>query len=147
LAEYANLIIVRTLSKALGAAGLRCGALLAHADIVKVLQGICTPYALPSPIVELAIAGFEPEQLQIARDHPQVKKLYSSDANFLFVCFHDAKTVYDALTGHGILVRNFSASKGCEGCLRISVGKEEENRKLLSVLDRLAPKANGAGQK
>ena len=164
LAEYANLIIVRTLSKALGAAGLRCGALLAHADIVKVLRGICTPYALPTPIVELAIAGFEPEQLQIARgrceylvehraqlaealrDHPQVKRLYSSDANFLFVCFRDAETVYDALKHQGILIRNFSAAKGCEGCLRISVGKEEQNRKLLSVLDRLAPKENGASQ-
>ena len=46
LAQYPNLIIVRTLSKALGAAGLRCGALLAHPDIIAVLQGICTPYAV-----------------------------------------------------------------------------------------------------
>jgi len=48
LEQYANLIIVRTLSKALGAAGLRCGALLAHPDIINVLQGISTPYALPT---------------------------------------------------------------------------------------------------
>jgi len=164
LSEYPNLIIVRTLSKALGAAGLRCGALLAHPDIVAVLQGISTPYALPTPIVELAIAGFEPAQLQIARarcefliehcaqlaealiDHPLVDKLYPSDANFLLVRFRDADNVYRALKDQGVLVRNFSASKGCEGCLRISVGKEEENRKVLKVLDQLAPKASGVGQ-
>jgi len=162
-ALFPNLIIVRTLSKALGAAGLRCGALLGHPDVIAVLEGISTPYALPTPIVELAVAGFEPAQLQIANnrceyliehctqlaealnDHSQVKKIFSSDANFLLVRFHDAEVVYRELKEQGVLVRNFSDSKGCEGCLRISVGKEDENRKVLSVLDRLAPKANGVG--
>jgi len=65
----------------------------------------------------------------------------------LLVRFRDAEHVYQAFKEQGVLVRNFSESKGCAGCLRISVGKEEENRKVLSILDRLAPKASGVSQR
>ena len=70
-------------------------------------------------------------------NHSQVLKVYDSDANFLLVKFADAELVANALSDNGILVRNFSKAPGCENCLRITIGLEEENRKLLSVLDRI----------
>jgi len=163
VSEYPNLVILRTLSKAHGAAGLRCGALLAHPDLVRVIQSICTPYALPTPIIELAISGLEPQQLLLAQDrcellkehcvmltealvdHPLVKKVYASDANFLLVRFYDAKTVSAELNEQGVLVRDFSDKIGCEGCLRISIGKMQENREVLRVLDSIAQKAELKG--
>jgi len=158
LSEYPNLVIIRTLSKAHGAAGLRCGAVLANSGIVRVMQSICTPYALPTPIVELAISGLESEQLQLTHDrcqqlkghcailtetlvdHPLVKKVYASDANFLLVRFYDAETVNTVLKEQGVLVRDFSNTEGCEGCLRISIGKVQENQKVLRVLGSIAQK-------
>lgn len=65
---------------------------------------------------------------------PFVKHVYPSDANFLLVRFDDADAVYDHLIGDGIIVRNRNRVKGCEGCLRITIGLKEENEKLLKSL-------------
>ena len=65
-----------------------------------------------------------------------VERVYPSDANFLLVRVDDADAVYDRLIGEGIIVRNRSRIEGCEGCLRITIGLEEENMKLLKTLER-----------
>jgi len=159
VAEQDNLVVLRTLSKAFGAAGLRLGAVLAHPELIRVLQSISTPYALPTPVIELALQGLRPDALSALQsrcqfllehraqlsealaNHSQVQKVYDSDANFLLVKFVDAQQVANALADNGILVRNFSKAPGCEHCLRITIGLEEENRKLLSVLDRIPSSA------
>ena len=155
LDEADNLIVLRTLSKAFGAAGIRCGAVLAHPDIISVLQSIATPYALSTPVVEIALDGFQPKALsqlrerchflvehriqlgEALKDHPLVEHVYPSDANFLLIRFHDCSAVFKALLDANVLVRDFSSAKGCSDCLRISVGLESENREVLAVLDRL----------
>ncbi len=161
IGDVPNLVILRTMSKAFGAAGLRMGAVLAHDEVVTVLQSITSPYALATPVVELALDGFTPAGLsqlqsrcqflvehraQLAEaltDHPLVTTVFDSDANFLLVRFHDAKTVCSALHDAGVLVRDFSSAKGADNCLRISIGKEDENRQVLAVLDRLQSKMPG----
>ena len=55
LDRYANLVILRTLSKAYALAGARCGALLAHADIVSLLARVITPYSLPTQTIEAVL--------------------------------------------------------------------------------------------
>ena len=65
---------------------------------------------------------------------PIVKKVYPSDANFLLVKTIDAKKLYEFLLEAGIVVRDRSRVQFCEGCLRITVGTEMENKELLAVL-------------
>ena len=63
-----------------------------------------------------------------------VKKIYPSDANFLLVEVEDADAMYDFLISRGIIVRNRNRVKGCDGCLRITIGKPEENEALLKSI-------------
>ena len=65
-----------------------------------------------------------------------VEKVYPSDANFLLVKVKDADALYEHLIGDGIIVRNRNRVKGCEGCLRITIGLEQENEKLIKSLFR-----------
>jgi histidinol-phosphate aminotransferase len=65
-----------------------------------------------------------------------VKKVYPSDANFLLVKTENGNKVYDYLISHQVITRNRSSVQLCEGCLRITVGREEENKKLLSALKK-----------
>jgi histidinol-phosphate aminotransferase len=67
---------------------------------------------------------------------PMVEKVYPSDANFLLVKVKEAVKLYEHLLGDSIVVRDRSKVKLCEGCLRITVGTEEENRKLIESLNR-----------
>lgn len=164
LSQHTNLVVLRTLSKAFGAAGIRCGAVLAHPQIISVLQSISTPYALATPVVELAVAGFQPDALvrlrnrcrflvehsaQLAEalnDHPLVEQVYPGDANFLLVRFRECSQVYQSLLEANILVRDFSTAKGCKDCLRISVGQETDNRAVLAALDQLQSRAGSTLQ-
>ena len=63
-----------------------------------------------------------------------VLKVYPSETNFLLVQFDDPKSIMSHLMSHGVVVRDRSKERGCEGCLRITVGLEEENDKLLNLL-------------
>ena len=65
-----------------------------------------------------------------------VQRVYPSDANFILARFDDADAVYDYLISDGIIVRNRNRVKGCEGCLRLTVGLPEENDKLIKSLKR-----------
>lgn len=156
LADIDNLVVLRTLSKAFGAAGIRCGAVLACPDIVLLLRSINTPYALPTPTIDLAIealsenglkamdwrARYLAEQARQLHDslhaHPTVLNVFASDSNFLLVKFSNAGAVCNALRNAGVLVRDFSNATGAAGCLRISAGYEDENHKVLQILDRLS---------
>lgn len=65
-----------------------------------------------------------------------VQRVYPSDANFLLARFDDADAVYNHLIADGIIVRNRNRVKGCEGCLRLTIGLPEENDKLIKSLMR-----------
>ena len=68
---------------------------------------------------------------------PVIRKLYPSDANFVLIKVDEPRKVYDLLIAAGIIVRDRSRIKGCEGCLRVTVGTPEENTRLLEVLSKL----------
>jgi len=65
-----------------------------------------------------------------------VQRVFPSDANFLLVRVDNPDALYDELVRHGIIVRNRNRVKGCEGCLRLTVGTPEENLRLLEVMRR-----------
>jgi len=84
-------------------------------------------------MIRLLVGMREQMHRQLA-ELPLVRKIYPSDANFLLVKVADARAVYHYLLDQGIVVRDRSKVELCEGCLRITVGTEPENRKLLEAL-------------
>jgi len=150
LPDYPNLVVLQTMSKAWGLAGLRLGMAFASEAIIDVYNKVKPPYNISQATQELALQALgETEQVndmiralvsmreglcrQLAT-LPVVKKIYPSDANFLLVKVTDARAVYHYLLDKGIVVRDRSKVELCEGCLRITVGTEQENEELLEAL-------------
>ena len=75
--------------------------------------------------------------LKKLENFPFVKKVYPSDSNFLLVKVANANNLYKYLLDNGIVVRNRSQIKGCEECLRITVGTPKQNNLLINVLKRI----------
>lgn len=154
LAEYPNLVVLQTLSKAWGLAGLRLGMAFAGKDIVGVCNKIKPPYNIGQATQDLVLGALDRledvnEMIRILvkeRDKmveqlssvAVVKQVYPSDANFLLVRVKDAKAVYAALLDKGIVVRDRSNVQLCEGCLRITVGSPAENVVLINSLNSLS---------
>ncbi len=150
LSEFPNLVVMQTFSKAWGMAGLRLGMAFASAEIISFLDKIKPPYNINEATQELALQALQQtEELkymveEIVQERElltkalptlgTVLKVYPSDANFLLVKVADANGLYAFLLDKGIVVRNRSSLKGCEGCLRISVGTLEENQQLLQAI-------------
>lgn len=150
LEEFPNLIILQTLSKAWGMAGIRLGMAFCHPEIVGFLNKIKYPYNLNILTQQKALELLENKELKESwvrllleeRDKlrnelpriPFVRKVFPSDANFLLVKMEDARSVYLYLTGKGIIVRDRSKVLLCGDCLRITVGTPEENKVLLAAL-------------
>ena len=145
-----NLMVLQTLSKARAMAGLRVGLALADRRVVELMSMVKYPYninvaamriverLLDDP-VDAKVAVLKAQRDIVAAALARfrfVGRVYPSDANFLLVRVDDADAVYDHLIGDGIIVRNRNRVKGCEGCLRITIGLEEENEKLLKSLER-----------
>ena len=151
LADYPNLVVLQTLSKAWGLAGLRVGMAFASSEIIGYLNKVKPPYNISEPVQELALKALDEIgqvndmilQLVDARKQleldfvksPQVVKVYPSDANFLLVEFTQARAMYDFLVGKGIVVRDRSNVLLCDNCLRITVGTDAENLKLVDAIN------------
>lgn len=152
LTDYPNLVVLQTLSKAWGLAGLRIGMAFASTAIIEVLQRVKPPYNISQPAQELALQALdEVEQVndmirlladmrealaEVLASMPEVETVYPSDANFLLVKIRDARKVYEFLLGDGIVVRDRSKVQLCEDCLRITIGTEQENTQLVDALIR-----------
>ena len=154
LAEFPNLVVLRTLSKAYALAGARLGTLVAGSDVVSLLRRIIPPYAIPASTIEQVIALTEAPQRAIAaarirtllderekarrrlESMASVVRVHPSDANFLLVEFRDARDALEAGKDVGLLIRDFSSAPGLANCLRISIGTPEQNERLLAALER-----------
>jgi histidinol-phosphate aminotransferase len=152
LSMYPNLVILQTFSKAWGLAGVRAGMAFASKEIISIFNKVKPPYNVSESTQQILLKAFENSQnvkdwialtlrerenLSTAISRlPYVEKVYPSDANFVLVKMNDPKAVYNYLTEKGIIVRDRSKVTLCEGCLRITVGTEEENGKLLEELGR-----------
>jgi histidinol-phosphate aminotransferase len=150
LPEYPNLVVMQTLSKAWGLAGLRLGMAFASEAIIEVYNRVKPPYNIGQATQELVVKALDEvgqvndmiklivhlrDELAIRLQKlPLVQKVYESDANFLLVKMANARAVYEYLLQKGIVVRDRSRGTLCEGCLRITVGTEEENAELIKAL-------------
>ena len=155
LAEFSNLVVLQTFSKAWGLAGLRLGMAFAAPALIGYLNKIKPPYNISESTQQHALAGladtsgFDEMRQQLLQQREQlaaalpalpiVEQVFPSDANFLLVRFRpDATAVYEYLLGRGIVVRNRTSQPGCAGCLRLTVGSAAENQQLLTALRAFA---------
>ena len=153
LARYDNLVVLHTLSKAFGEAGIRCGYVLAAPDVIEVFAAIRQIYSVNVLTQAAAVAAvrmraaFEPviETIRTERQRmadalsamPGVR-VWPSQGNFLLVRVAEASRVRERLRDeHSILVRDFSYAPGLADCLRITVGTPEENNEVLRALEQL----------
>lgn len=147
--RYPNLIVLQTLSKAWGMAGLRIGLAIADPAVIALMSKVKYPYninvlaqkmalmKLDEAAKDKAVAEIVGQRFRLEKKLakcPEVKGIYSSDANFLLVRFENPDEVYERLLAGGVIVRNRSKVSGCEGCLRVTVGTPAENDRLLRLL-------------
>jgi len=150
LLEYPNLVVMQTFSKAWGLAGLRLGMAFSSKEVVGFLNSVKPPYNinfLTQKTAEKILNEKQRVQENIQkilfqrrrlegelRELKFVKKIHPSDANFLLVKVERADDLHQFLVERKIIVRNRSRVPLCEDCLRITVGTEEENERLLQEL-------------
>ncbi len=153
LQNYPNLIVTQTLSKAYGLAGIRLGICCASSGIISVLNKIKPPYnvneltqqralrhVLNTKMVHEEVRTILKERNELTKELLQfnfVLKIYPTDANFVLVKVDDADKRYQQLLDKGIVVRNRSTQPLCEDTLRLTVGTQEENKKLITALRSL----------
>jgi len=155
VSRFENAVVLRTLSKALGLAGVRCGSLIASVEIIGYLQRILPPYSYPTPCQNAVLAALdeanrdvqqerintlvsERERLAAAfNDLNCFTKVWPSDANFLLVRAIAPDAVRDAATAAGVLIREFKGDPDTAGCFRITIGSPEQNDTLLAAFGAL----------
>lgn len=148
--KYSNLIVLQTLSKAWGMAGLRLGMAIACPLIINTMNQVKYPYNISIVNQQKAIELLQnilpaKERIDIIKKEREaliikltqmkgVEKVFPSQANFLLVRFKDKDIIFNGLQSKGIIVRDRSSLPGCSGCLRITVGTPQENKALLDAL-------------
>ncbi|MEY3050992.1 MAG: hypothetical protein RLY31_777 [Bacteroidota bacterium] len=160
LAEFPNLVVLQTFSKAWGLAGARVGMAFANPWLIHHLNRVKYPYNVSSTaqaavfrrlarsadclesvrrtVAERAFLATELSRL------PAVRNVFPSQANFLLVRFHDCLSVFRFLLAHQVVVRDRSREPGCADCLRITVGTATENRRLLQLVSQWRPGTDSA---
>ncbi|MDZ4071801.1 MAG: histidinol-phosphate transaminase [Sediminibacterium sp.] len=150
LKEYPNLVVLQTLSKAWGLAGLRLGMTFASKAIIEVMNKVKPPYNINQATQELVLKALEEvgqvndmikllvdmreALVEVFSSMPTVETVYPSDANFILVKIADARKVYEFLLTKGIVLRDRSNVQLCDNCLRITVGTEQENTQLVDAM-------------
>ncbi|RUO37230.1 histidinol-phosphate transaminase [Aliidiomarina shirensis] len=157
LDNYENLVVMRTLSKAFGLAGIRVGFTIGSENLINALLPILAPYPLPDVSVQIASQALQLDNLISTRQNTfetvserdllaaQLKQLdyvnavYPSVTNFILIQVEDAQALIQYCIDAGVLLRNQSNQIGLEQVVRITVGSPEENVQLLSLLKQYQP--------
>ncbi len=149
---HQNLIVLRTLSKAYAAAGLRSGVAIGQADVINIIRKTLAPYPIPQPVAAEVVTilnekntrRLKAERLETLkrRDNftgelrliPSVVWVYPSYTNFVLVKFTDANTICELCRQYGIILRDQNHQMGLANCVRIAIGTDTEMQRLLCVL-------------
>ncbi len=155
LKDAPHLVIIRTLSKAFALAGIRCGFLLGSPKVIGMLKKVIAPYPVPVPVAAIAENVLSKEGISAMKGRVKtlierreklanalkeiegVKEVELGLGNFILVRFTDAHDTYLKLRSRGIILREQTSQPGLFDALRITVGTDEENKKLLSALTEI----------
>lgn len=150
---FPNIVVLQTLSKAFGLAGIRCGFAIGYDDVIQLMNNVKAPYNMNKLTSEVALNAMEnvsvlEKNVQTLLDQRQVVanelkkmdfvvKVFPSDSNFLLVRLKKlSKEIYKKMADDGIVVRYRGNELHCEECLRITIGTEEENKACLEMLQK-----------
>ncbi len=147
-----NLVVLRTMSK-IGLAGIRLGVLVGKEDVAKEIDKTRPPFNITYPTqvigkvvltkgreeIKKQIKVIKEERKKLIEEIKKVKgvKVYPSDANFFLIKVENGNWLHSELIKKGILVRNMSHLPFMENCLRVSIGKPEENQAFLKALKEI----------
>jgi histidinol-phosphate aminotransferase len=151
ISKYPNIVVLQTLSKAFGLAGIRCGFCLGSPDVIQLMNNVKAPYNMNSLTTEVAmnalnniktleknIAALLMQRTIVERALKELDfclKVYPSDANFiLFRVKKNAKDIYKAMADGGVVTRYRGTEMHCDECIRVTVGTPEENKIFLARL-------------
>jgi len=147
------LVVLRTLSKAFALAGLRCGFTLAQAPVIQALLKVIAPYPIPEPVAQIAAQALSAEsltllELQVATINREKEALAEAlesiegfelvgdrRANFILFRYAKAQALMQYLVSQGMLIRDQSKQLNLQNCLRVSIGTEEQNQRLMQLIN------------
>jgi histidinol-phosphate aminotransferase len=152
LAAYPNLVILRTLSKAFALAGLRCGFTLANSEVIHSIMKVIAPYPVPEPVAQIAAQALSQNGLkqmaeqveylyqqkqsvkQQLSQFPELVLVGDDKANFILFRHPQKQALMDFLVANSVLIRDQSKQINLDNCLRITLGTEQQNEKLLALM-------------
>ena len=151
--NYENLVVIQTLSKAYGMAGIRLGMLFASSKIINILHKIKPPYNI-NVLTQNAALSLLKNKETVQKDVVEilkqkefvcenllkatfVEKIYKSDTNFVLIKVDDANFRYKQFLENGFVIRNRTKDLLCQNCLRITIGTATENQKLIQFIKTL----------
>jgi histidinol-phosphate aminotransferase len=150
-ARYEHVVLLRTLSKFVSLAGVRCGLIIAAPHVIEFAQNVLPPYTFPTPSIEHVVQALSSDSLRVSEERvalikrerarlsaalatlPQVRKVYPSDANFVMVKARDGADFRETAHRAGVLVRTFDDPLLAD-CVRITVGRPADDDLLLRAL-------------
>lgn len=151
VSEFQNLVVLQTMSKSFGLAGIRLGIALANPQIVSYMLKVKAPYNVNKLTSQKALQAFENlkhvrkniDSIMDERERvigklvtfKQIEKVFPTDANFVLFKIKDAKAVYQKLADHGVIVRYRGNEPHCEDCLRLTIGTAIENERFFEALE------------
>ncbi|WP_371185459.1 histidinol-phosphate transaminase [Thalassotalea maritima] len=154
LQQYPNLVVLRTLSKAFALAGLRCGFVLAHNNVIEQLSKVIAPYPIATPVATIASQALMNVEIMTQRveqtidqrktleafldQQPWLIKRYQSNTNYVLFKAQDASTLYQYFLEQGVVIRDQSKQLGLSQCLRVSVGTADEMQQFYNACLRSA---------
>ena len=163
LDQFEHLVILRTLSKAWAAAGLRCGTVIAKPEIIGLLRRIIAPYPLAGPVIDVVNALLEPEK-QAAQQTmitevlaakkrlcafleklPYIRNLWPGEANFVLIRVDAATEFLAYCAKHGVILRGFNTEPLLDGCIRISIGSMGDIDVLTTVMTEFQERRQNNG--
>ena len=152
LSRFENVIMLRTLSKAFGLAGVRCGALISSEEICQYIERVIPPYSFSTPAVNSVIESLSDDGIKKSQRNikvilddrkwlsqeleslSDVMEVYPSHTNFILVRVSDAKEFCQKAKDSGFLLRDVSYQPLLNNCVRITVGNTDQNQKLINGL-------------
>ncbi len=153
--QFENLVVLRTLSKASGLAGLRLGSIIAQAHVIQAFKKIIAPFTLSSVVIELAHNALVQKEwfssaieaiqtsrewlINELRENRFIAKVYPTKANFILIKSPYSKELITCFAKEGIAIRDFPANSPLHDHLRITVGSEKQNKLLIATLSSFSP--------
>ena len=155
MANFENLVVVRTMSKAFGLAGVHVGYLLANETVMTIMRKVSAPYPLADPCAQIALHSLNESATQLMNnqvnqisqirdsfcealiDIPDVTNVVPSVTNFVLVFFRNGEATWDALNEAGVVARRIPYPRLSEA-IRFTIGTTEEMAMVIKVLKRLS---------